>query len=90
MENVFTLFKTLHRSAIVGGMDKRDDCEKCGGTNVEAGFIYGTQSFSFVPFPRKWFTRRLVKVDARLCKDCGAVTFVADAKSLASYIEKSS
>jgi predicted nucleic-acid-binding Zn-ribbon protein len=71
-------------------MNKRDSCEKCGGTNVEAGFISGTQNFAFVPFPRKWFSRRFVKVDARLCKDCGAVGFVADPNSLASYLEKSS
>lgn len=69
-------------------MEKHDVCEKCGATNVEAGFIAGY--FGFVPFPKRWFNNRIVRVDARLCKECGAVSFVADAKSLASYLEKSS
>jgi hypothetical protein len=76
---------------------ERFACVRCGSTNLARGMIvdYGGQRFEQVRFaPRRlslrWLNslfnlrpwRRLLKLEAIACRDCGAVLLVVDPEAL--------
>ena len=65
-------------------------CLRCGGANLEPGWVQSTGKIYFRPDNTKFMTLRTadVEVNGNFCLDCGTVELVGDAEKCRRLVER--